>query len=54
MLLYRISQALDYFGNPSTYVPTLSLGVITDFIEKSALPTMKTMEDNYNLYLLAR
>jgi len=52
--MYRISQKLDYFGNPYGWVPTLSIRVIHDFVDGTALPGLKIVEANYDKLMLAR
>lgn len=36
-MLYRVSQRLDYFGNPANWIPTLSINTIIDTLDKTLL-----------------
>ena len=41
-----MSNDLDAYGNPSSWVPVLSIGTIKKFVEQTLLPTVKVLEDS--------
>ena len=45
-LIYKLSNDVDAYGNPRSWVSVLSIGTIRTFLDQTLLPTVKALEDS--------